>query len=74
MINLLLDGLMCSIVGYFYSSLIFWLALHARQNTAPVLRYYTLNRPISIISSDVTLKQILSLSFHLIKQTEEDTM
>ena len=25
---------MCSIVGYFYSSLVFWLALRARQNTA----------------------------------------
>ena len=34
LINLLLDGLVCSIVGYFYSSLVFWLALRARQNTA----------------------------------------
>ena len=32
-INLLLDGLVCSILRYFYSSLVFWLALWARQNT-----------------------------------------
>ena len=33
MINLLLESLVFSIVGYFYSSLVFWLALQARQNT-----------------------------------------
>ena len=35
MINLLLDGLLHSIMGYLYSSLVFWLALPwAHQNTA----------------------------------------
>ena len=35
---ILLDGLVCSIVGYFYSSLVFWLALRARKNTARLIK------------------------------------
>ena len=37
-INLLLDVLLCSIAGNFYSLFVFWLALRARQNTAQLVK------------------------------------
>ena len=37
-INLLLNGLVCNIEEYFFSSLVFWLVLRARQNTAWLLK------------------------------------
>ena len=46
-INLLLDGLVSSIVGYFHLSLVFWLALLYSVTRKNIPRCYTLNRPIT---------------------------